>query len=118
MLNRLCIVLLAVAFVASATMQLMPHAIAASAGADAAVPCDMMDMKTDTAPAGAPDMPCKGKIPDCADSLGCAVFVDLPARPHGAPVAVHWTKVAWSAAQPSLAGLTLEPELTPPIAIV
>jgi hypothetical protein len=77
-----------------------------------------MDMKADAMPAGAPDMPCKGKIPDCTGSLGCAAFVDLAAGPQAAPAAVQWTEVAWSAAQPSLAGLTLEPELTPPIAIV
>jgi hypothetical protein len=117
MLKRLSIVFLAVAFVASATMQLMPHVLAAAADADAAVPCDMIDMRADAAPAGVPEMPCKGMIPVCSDSIGCAVVVDLPRGPQASPVAVRWTPVAWSAAERSLAGLTIEPELTPPIAI-
>jgi hypothetical protein len=116
MLKRLSIIFLAFALVASVTMQLMPHAWAAPAEAGAAVPCEMMDMAADATPAGVPEMPCKGKIPACDDSIGCAVFVDLPAPPRAAPVAVDWTQVVWSAIQPTLAGLTVEPELSPPIA--
>jgi hypothetical protein len=117
MLKRLSIILLAFALVASVTMQLMPHAWAAPAEAGAAVPCEMMDMQADHGAAGAPEMPCKGKIPVCDDSIGCAVFVDLPVPARAAPVEVHWTSVVWTASQSTLFGRTVEPELTPPIAI-
>jgi hypothetical protein len=117
MLKRLSIILLALAFVASATMQLMPHAFAAVA-AGAAEPCNMADMKSDASPGAADEMPCKGAIPVCGDNLGCVVVVDLPQRPQAAPVAVRWTEIVWSLVQRSLAGVMVSPELQPPIAIV
>jgi hypothetical protein len=116
MLRRLFILFLALGLVASVTMQLMPHAFAAPAAAGSPAPCEMMDMATPAAPTGSSDMPCKGMIPVCRDSLGCAVVVDLPTPPRAAPVAVDWTQVVWSAVQSTLAGLTVEPELSPPIA--
>jgi hypothetical protein len=117
MLKRLSIILLAFALVASVTMQLMPRAWAAPGEAGAAVPCEMMDMQADSGAAGTPEMPCKGKIPVCNDSIGCAVFVDLPSPPRAAPVDVHWTSVVWTAFQSALFGRTVEPELSPPISI-
>jgi hypothetical protein len=60
-------------------------------------------------------MPCKGMIPVCADSLGCAVVVDLPAPPSAEFVAVNWVQVVWAAAGTTLAGRTVPPELFPPI---
>ena len=115
MLKRLSIILLAFAFVAAVTMQLMPRAWAAPAGAGPAVPCEMMNMKAEATPAGTPGMPCKGAIPVCNDSIGCAVFADLPTPPATSPVEVRWISVVWSAIQSVLSGRTVEPELTPPI---
>lgn len=118
MLKRLFIAVLAVALLAGTTAQLMPHG-AMIAAATAATPCEAMDMPAagvgpSTVPA---DMPCKGKIPVCNDSIGCAVVFNLPTPVRVAPVAVRWTGIVWSAAPSALAGRTLEPELTPPIAI-
>lgn len=118
MLKRLLIAVLAFALVAGITAQLMPHD-AMIAEAKAAMPCEAMDMSAASVNSSTmpDDMPCKGMIPVCNDSIGCAVVVDLPAPVRAAPVAVHWTVVVWSAAPSTLAGRTLEPELTPPIGI-
>jgi hypothetical protein len=77
----------------------------------------MMDMDHAAAPAPAQDMPCKGKVPDCSDSLGCAVVVDLPTPPSAAFVAVNWVQVVWAAGEAAFAGRTVPPELFPPIVL-
>ncbi|HEY0524440.1 MAG TPA: hypothetical protein VGD08_13690 [Stellaceae bacterium] len=115
MLRWLSVLLLVLALVASTTMQLMPHAFAVPPAGSAA-PCEMMNIATPEAPTGSSDMPCKGMIPVCQDSLGCAVVFDLPIPPRAAPVAVDWMQVVWTVVQSTLAGLTVEPEVSPPIA--
>jgi hypothetical protein len=116
MLKRFFIVCLAILVFAGMSAQLVAHATAMSS-APPGVPCDMMDMDHASA-VPANDMPYKGMIPLCADSIGCAVVVDLPPRPQVAPVEVRWTSILWAAAGLSLTGLTVEPEVTPPIFVV
>jgi hypothetical protein len=116
MLKRLCIVLLALALVASVTMQLIPRALAA-ADDHAGAPCDMMNMMVDQTPRGELDLPCKGVISVCNDSICCAFVVDLSPAPRAELADIQWTLVVWSAVQSRLSGLPIEPELSPPIAI-
>jgi hypothetical protein len=116
MLKRLFISVLAIALLAGTTSQLMPHG-AMIAAAKAAAPCVAMDMSTVSSSPSAmsDDMPCKGMIPVCTDSIGCAVVVDLPMPPQTAPAPVRWVQIVWSAEQTALAGRSVSPELFPPI---
>ena len=122
MLKRLSIVALAVLFAIGLTAQLVPHAAAAMAmKGSPSVPCKMgeqMSPPGETADDGgaidaAPEMPCKGAMPDCIVSLGCVV-VDLPA-PATSASPVDWITVAWTVGDSYLTGLEVEPELFPPI---
>src|SRR4051794_15193858 len=106
MLKRVAILLLAVLVCASISAQTVAHAMVMVGAAEA--PSEATDIAPVT-PASMPDMPCKGMIPSCADSLGCAVVVDLPVAPRGDSVAIRWVHVVWWTAQSSLDGLTVEP---------
>jgi len=68
-------------------------------------------------PAATPsrDMPRKGDVPICVDSLGCAAAVDVPAPPSARFFAVDWVQIIWTADTSTLAGRTIPPELFPPI---
>lgn len=115
MLKRLAMVAFALLFAVGVTAQMMPHAASAmTMKGDGGAPCDMA--RGDGAQSrGMPAaQPCKGMIPVCVDSLGCVVFVDLPS-PLATAWPVDWIAIDWSAGGSWLTGLTVEPELSPPI---
>ena len=62
-------------------------------------------------------MPCKGMMPECLDILGCGLNAGLPAQ-----VVVQTPKLIWiSAIYRAIAdlheGLSIKPDLGPPITI-
>jgi hypothetical protein len=113
MLKRVSIILLAIAFVIGATVQLMPRAVAMH---DAAGMSDDMSMTMSAAEQSSDgDMPCKGMTPACVDTMGCAVVLALPAPSASAPTPILWGVISYSTLVIMLDGLAVEPELFPPI---
>jgi hypothetical protein len=121
-LRRLLIVLSALAFLAGAAVQAMPSArLMAAACGDAALTatsdcCAKMAMQDHAMPSPMKQVPCKGISLDCAKQLGCISSQALPAPSTalGSPTAygyvAYWPPLAWRA------GLSLKPDLFPPIA--
>jgi hypothetical protein len=78
--------------------------------------CAKMPMKAHATRAPMKQVPCKGISLDCANQLGCISSQALPAPSTalGSPTAygyvAYWPPLAWRA------GLSLEPDLFPPIA--
>ena len=118
-LRRLLIVLTGLSFLIGAAVHAMPSA--ASACMDAAQTaiddcCVKMAMKDHATPAPMKQMPCKGISLDCAKQVGCISSPALPAPSTalGSPTAYgrveYWPPLA------SRAGLSIKPDLFPPIA--
>jgi hypothetical protein len=105
-LKRLLTVCLALALLVGVTMQLMPPGIAESqmtVSAGMAGGCD------------GPQAPCTGHLPNCVDHLGCVTVSALPTSPASIAVPVEWTSLDYEFAPESLAGISVKPELSPPI---
>lgn len=118
-LHRLLLAVTAFAFLGEATLQAMPVADTQvkTSGADmamaAGMPCEHMDAMKG---AGAPLLPCKGMTADCIKQMGCIGCPDLPqANVLATPVA--YATVAYRYFQQTSGGLSLKPDLFPPIAI-
>ncbi len=97
---------LALALVLGVTAQLMPSAIAgpqATACAGMGTGCD-----------GAKP-PCTGHAPSCVDRVGCVTISALPTSPTTVAVPVEWTLLDYNLVPVSLIGISVEPELSPPI---
>jgi hypothetical protein len=107
MVKRFGIVLLAVAVIVGLTMQVVPRGLALESGQVAVA---SMDMPCD----GGSGTPCKGMTPACIDLMGCVVAVAIPAR---APdlTTFPWLTAGYTFTDTSLSGLSVQPELTPPI---
>jgi len=113
MLKRVVILVMTVLVSAGISAQMMTHAMAVAPAMLIATPCDMAGMDHGVTPSQ--DMPCKGDIPVCIGSLGCAAAVDIPASASADFVAVDWGQIIWTANALTLAGRTIPPELFPPI---
>ena len=105
-LKRLLTLCLALAFLVGATVQLVP---CSSTQMDMGVRADM------GGGCAAPQTPCTGHMPSCIDHVGCVTVPALPASPASMPIAFRWTMISYDFAAASLAGLTVKPELSPPI---
>ena len=105
-LQRLLRVCLALAFVVGVTGQLMPSSL----------PESQMTMSADM-PGGCagPQPPCTGQMPNCIDHAGCLTVSALPAFPVSIAVPVEWTPLNYDLAPQALAGISVKPELSPPI---
>ena len=104
--TRLLTICLALAFLLGATAQLMPSSMARpdmGMRADMAGGCDR------------PQPPCTGHVPNCIDHLGCLTVVALPASPTSVPVAFEWTALDYDLSPEALSGISVKPELSPPI---
>ena len=104
--KRLLTVCLALAFLVGVTGQLMPSSMAApqmTMGADMAGGC------------AGPKSPCTGHMPNCLDHGGCISVSVLPTAPATVAVVVEWTSLDYDLAPQALAGISLKPELSPPI---
>lgn len=107
MVKRFGIVLLAIAVIVGLTMQVLPRGFALESGQVAVA---SMDMPCD----GGAGAPCKGMTPACIDAMGCVVAVAIPAQVPELTTA-PWVAAAYTFADTSLSGLSVPPELTPPI---
>ena len=104
--KRLLTLCLALAFLAGVTGQLMPSSVAAP----------QMTLSGDMAGGCAgPQPPCTGHMPNCLDHGGCITVSALPASPAAIAVPVEWTSLDYILAPQALAGISVKPELTPPI---
>ena len=120
--RRLLILLTGLSFLFGAAAQVMPDArlMAAACGDAAQIVtgdcCAKMAMKAHATRAPMKQVPCKGISLDCANQLGCISSQALPAPSTalGSPTAygyvAYWPPLAWRA------GLSLKPDLFPPIA--
>jgi hypothetical protein len=104
--KRLLTVCLALALVVGVTGQLMPSSMAAphmTASADMGGGC------------AGPQPPCTGHVPNCLDHGGCITVSALPASPTLIAAPVEWTSLDYDLAPQALAGISVKPELSPPI---
>jgi hypothetical protein len=97
---------LALAFLAGVTAQLLP---ARTAEAQMTAHADMAGGCAGHQP------PCTGHMPNCLDHGGCITVSALPASPTTIAVPVEWTSLDFALAPQALAGISVKPELSPPI---
>ena len=82
----------------------------------AEMPCGMSIMQgTDAASKG--KMPCNTITPDCVKQIACAQVSALPERFVVSQDAFTSTTVTYWSSLPLLDGLTVEPDISPPVAI-
>jgi hypothetical protein len=105
-LKRLLTLCLALAFVVGVAVQLMPSSMAQGPITVSA------KMAGDCA---GPQPPCTGHTPSCVDHIGCITVSALPSSPTSIAVPIEWTSLDFHLAPESLAGISVEPELSPPI---
>jgi hypothetical protein len=106
-LKRLLTVGLALAFLVGVTMQLVPSSMADIQGNVSAGMAGCGD---------SPQPPCTGHIPNCLDHGGCITVSALPASPTSIAVPVEWTSLdKYDLTPQALAGISVKPELSPPI---
>jgi hypothetical protein len=105
-LNRLLTVCLALAFLVGVTAQLVPCGVAQ---AGIGVRADMADG------CAGPQSSCTDHMPTCIDHLGCLTLPALPVSPASITVAFEWTSLDYDFAPESRSGISVKPELSPPI---
>jgi hypothetical protein len=105
-LRRLVVFFLVGGFLLVATTQLIPLASAA--------PDCNMTMMSHGADGGGP-VPCTDMTPTCIVDVGCAFVVSLPAPHLGLSAPLSWTRVAYGTSSNASRGLSIKPDLTPPI---
>jgi hypothetical protein len=104
--KRLLTLCLALALVIGVTAQLMPSSMAQA----------QMTVSAEMASGCAgPKAPCTGHSPNCVDHLGCVTVSALPTSPTSIAVAFEWTSLGYVLVPESLAGISVKPELSPPI---
>jgi hypothetical protein len=85
------------------------------------MPCHMVVATGDqVSSAQAPDpmpAPCKGTMPGCADMFVCGLSAALPTHVTVASHKLLWTLAAYGAVADSREGLSVQPDLVPPITI-
>jgi hypothetical protein len=59
--------------------------------------------------------PCNGHMPNCLDHVGCITVSVVPTWPTPIVVPVEWTSLDYGVAPESLTGMSVKPELSPPI---
>ena len=108
-LKRLLTVCFALTFIVGVTAQLLPSSMAVGE----------MGVRADMAVGRAgPQPPCTGHMPNCVDHVGCVTLSALPASPVLVAVAFEWTSLDYDLAPESLPGISVKPELSPPILAV
>ena len=122
-LRRLLIVLTGLSFLVGAAVQAMPSArLMASSCGDAAETstgdcCAKMAMKDHATPAPMKQVPCQGISVDCANQSGCISSQALPAPSIALGIPAAYGRVAYWPPLASRAGLSVKPDLFPPIAL-
>jgi hypothetical protein len=104
-LKRLLTLGMALVFLGGVTAQLLPSSMAETTTVSSGMTgcCD------------SPQSPCTGHMPNCLDHGGCISVSVLPTSPATIAVPVEWTLLAYDLAQQALAGISVKPELSPPI---
>jgi hypothetical protein len=107
-LKPLLTICLALSFLVGVTGQLMPPSLA---GAKTSVSADI------AGGCPGPQPPCSGHMPNCLDHGGCIAVAALPASPASMAVPVEWTSLGYAFAPQALSGISVKPELSPPILV-
>jgi hypothetical protein len=105
-LKRLLCCCLGLAFLVGVAAQLMPVSMAHTdmgARADIAGGCT------------GPQPPCTGHMPNCVDHVGCVTVSALLASPISVAVTFEWASLDYDRAPEALSGISVKPELSPPI---
>lgn len=105
-LKRLLALCFALAFAIGATAQPPP---AGSALADGVAQCDM------AMGSGDPNAPYPQRKPTCIEQVGCLTVPAIATWPAASPRHFRWTSVVFEAGAPLLHGVSVKPELSPPI---
>ena len=105
-LQRLLIFCLALAFLVGATGQLVPSGITP---ADMAIGADM------AGGCAGPQLPCTSHGANCVDHIGCVTVSALAASPASVAVAFEWRSLDYDPVPESRSGISVKPELSPPI---
>jgi len=105
-MKRLLTLCLALAFLLGASVQVVPSGMAET---QMGVRADMADG------CAAPNMPGTGHMPTCIDHIGCLTVSALPASPISPAIPFRWIAVAYHFSSTPLSGISVEPELSPPI---
>jgi hypothetical protein len=105
-LKRLLTVCFALALLVGVTAQLMPSSMAE--------PATTVSTEMGGGCAG-PKPPCTRHMPSCVDHGGCINASVVPVSPATIAVPVEWTSLDYDLAPQALSGISVKPELTPPI---
>jgi hypothetical protein len=105
-LKRVLTLGLMLALVIGTTAQLVPVSMAQS---DMGVSTNLADG------CAGPQLPWTGHMPNCVDHVGCVTVSALPASPISVAVAFEWSSLDYDLPLQSLAGISVKPELSPPI---
>lgn len=105
LLRRLLLLGLALAFALGGMAQLMPPSMAAS----------QTTLNADMSGCDGPKLPCTGHMPNCLDHGGCITVSAVPTSPTAIAAPVEWISLDYDFSPQTLAGISVEPELSPPI---
>ena len=116
-LRNLLVVLALVGLFGQSTVRAMPMqalepAVAAATSADPCAEMEEMAAASDQAPA---EKPCKSMSGECISKMGCALTVSLPIRAAADAAPVRYRTVAYDPFEEAHPGLSVTPELFPPI---
>ena len=98
-------------------MQTLAAEPAASAAAMTAEHCAEMGKAATAADEAPAEKPCKPMTGDCVGEMGCALSVAQPARATAGFVPVRYETVVYDPSDEAHAGLSVTPELFPPITL-
>jgi hypothetical protein len=114
-LRRLVLVLTGFAFLVGATVQAMPlPASSATSSMQTVGDCAHMAMAEQATPSPA-KAPCNAITVDCIKAMGCIGSPTIPARSDQLGRLVHYSLVAYWSSPCARTGLSIEPDLLPPI---
>ena len=116
-LRSLLVVLAVAGLFGQTTVRAMPmQALAAEASSEVAAADHCAQMAEAAAePATQPDGPCKQMTPECIGKMGCAVAVMEPPQRAVDAAPVRYASVAYRRVSEAHPGLSVSPELFPPI---
>ena len=72
-------------------------------------------MAMDMGDSGSMPMPCKSNLPNCFSSIGCIFMVAIPPAYTPTATPLTWSRVVYASVSSSQVGMSLEPDLGPPI---
>jgi hypothetical protein len=115
-LRGLLVAVTVLAFLGGTTVQAMPLLTANGMAAKAGVPCEhMAAMGQSGSAVPGHNAPCKGITPDCVKRMGCIGIPSLPVRAGVLVTPVSYVTITYWPPRETLGGLSLKPDLFPPI---